>query len=147
MLDKAFIRSIVLFSFTTLHATDLDKVNRITHSTYLSRRFHSSSFIVSNFVPQKRQKQLLPIRRKNLFCFYLLSHTLIISLKSGNTLLSLGYLFSLYAAPSRLLLAALYILLCGTFFFLCDTPLLLLSHLCGTLILAFISKSAAPHES
>ena len=62
MLDKAFIRSIVLFSFTTLYATDLDKVNRITRSTYLSKRFHSSSFIVSDFVPQKRQKQLLPIR-------------------------------------------------------------------------------------
>ena len=59
--DKVFIKSTMVFSFTTLCATDLDKVNRITPNTYLSRRFHSSSFIVLGFFPKKRQIQFLPI--------------------------------------------------------------------------------------
>ena len=58
--DKAFIRSAVVFSFTTLCATDLDKVNLITHSTCLSRRAHSSSFIASGFVPKKGRCNFLP---------------------------------------------------------------------------------------
>ena len=45
--DKAFIRFVVVFSFTTLCAIDLDRVNLINSSTYLSRRAHSSSFIAS----------------------------------------------------------------------------------------------------
>ena len=47
--DKIFIKSAVVFSFMTLCATDLDRVNLITPSTYLSRRVHSSSFIVAGF--------------------------------------------------------------------------------------------------
>ena len=50
--DKAFIRSAVVFSFTTLCATNLDRVNLITPSTCLSRRAYSSAFIASSFVPK-----------------------------------------------------------------------------------------------
>ena len=39
----------MVFSFTTLCATDLDRVNLITPSTCLSRRAHSSAIIVSGF--------------------------------------------------------------------------------------------------
>ena len=49
ILEKAFIRSVVVFSFTTLCATNLDRVNLITSSTCLPRRAHSSTFIVRFF--------------------------------------------------------------------------------------------------
>ena len=61
MLDKAFIKSTVVFSFTTLCTTNLDRINRITPNTYLSIRFQSSSFIVSDFVPERGLMQFLLI--------------------------------------------------------------------------------------
>ena len=60
MLGKPFITSIVVFSFITLCATNLNRVNRITPSTCLSRRFHHSSFIVSSFFPKRgRPKEII----------------------------------------------------------------------------------------
>ena len=58
--DKAFIRSVVVFSFTTLCVTDLDRVNLITPSTCLSRRAHYSAFIASGFVPKRGRCNFLP---------------------------------------------------------------------------------------
>ncbi len=43
----------MVFSFTTLSVTDLDKVNRITLSTYLSRRAQSPSNIFSISLPRE----------------------------------------------------------------------------------------------
>ena len=60
MPDKAFIKSAVVFSFTTLCATDLDRVNLITPSTCLSRRAHSSAFTASGFVPKRGRCYFLP---------------------------------------------------------------------------------------
>ena len=53
MLEKAFIKSTMVFSFTILCTIDLGRINRITLNTCLSRRFQSSSFIVSSFVPKE----------------------------------------------------------------------------------------------
>ena len=58
--DKAFIKSAVVFSSTTLCVTDLDRVSLITPSTCLSRRAHSSAFIASGFVPKKGKCNFLP---------------------------------------------------------------------------------------
>ena len=58
--DKASIKFAVVFSFTTLCATDLDKVNLIIPSTCLSRRAHSSSFIALGFVPKRGRCNFLP---------------------------------------------------------------------------------------
>ena len=55
--DKAFIRSAVVFSFTTLCVTDLDRINLITPSTCLLRRAHSSAFHSIKICPPKRQMQ------------------------------------------------------------------------------------------
>ena len=60
ILDKAFIRFAVVFSFTTLCATNLDRVNPITPSTCLSRRAYSSAFIASGFVPKRGKCNFLP---------------------------------------------------------------------------------------
>lgn len=60
MLEKSAIRSSMLFSFTALCATNFDKVNQITPSTCLSRRVHSSSFIVTNFFPRKGKCNFFP---------------------------------------------------------------------------------------
>ena len=51
--NKAFIRFAVVFSFTTLCATDLNRVNLITPRTCLSRSAHSSAFILSSFFSLK----------------------------------------------------------------------------------------------
>ena len=59
MPDKAFIISTVVFSFPTLCAIDLDRVNQITLGTCLSRRFHSSSSILSGFFPKRDMLLLL----------------------------------------------------------------------------------------
>ena len=53
MPGKAFIRSIVVFSLTTLCKTDLNRINRITLNICLPRRFQSSSFIVLCFFSKK----------------------------------------------------------------------------------------------
>ena len=60
MLEKFVIRSFMVFSFTVLCATNFDKVNQITPSTCLSRRVHSSSFIVTNFFPRKGKCNFFP---------------------------------------------------------------------------------------
>ena len=58
--NRAFIRSAMVFSFTTLCATNLNRVNLITPSTCLSKRAHSSSFIASGFVPKRGRCNFLP---------------------------------------------------------------------------------------
>ena len=58
--DKAFIRSTVVFSFTTLCATNLNRVNLITPSTCLSRRTYSSSFIIASFSPRSGKGNFFP---------------------------------------------------------------------------------------
>ena len=60
MLDKTFIKFTVVFSFTTLCATNLDRVNEITPSACLSRRFQSSSFIFSSFFPKRGKCNFFP---------------------------------------------------------------------------------------
>ena len=66
MPDKASIRFVVVFSFTTLCATDLDRVNLITPSTCLSRRAYSSAFIASSFVPKRGRCNFLPWRQSSI---------------------------------------------------------------------------------
>ena len=60
MLDKAFIRSVVVFSLMSSCATNLDRVYRITLSTCLSRRLHSLSFIVSSFFSKRDRCNFFP---------------------------------------------------------------------------------------
>ena len=62
-----FIKSIVVFSFTTLCATDLNKVNRLPPSTYLSRRLNSSSFIVFGFFPKRGRCNLFPYKQERCY--------------------------------------------------------------------------------
>ena len=98
--------------------------------------------------------------KKNLSYFSLLSHSLIISIKGSNTLISplyfsspriaLSWLSSLSLSDS--LQDALYFFLFWLIFhyFLQYATLpCCYSHqfFCSTLVLTFISKSAAPHES
>jgi len=49
MLERAFIRLVVVFSFAMLKATFRDNDNRTKPSACLPRRFHSSSFIKFGF--------------------------------------------------------------------------------------------------
>ena len=60
MLDKAVMKPTVVVSFTTLCATDIDRVNLITPSTCLSRRVHSASSILSGFFPKRGRCNFFP---------------------------------------------------------------------------------------
>ena len=149
---------IILLTILTIRNNNHTQEYKIYVENHFSLKGKTTGQTLNNFTIIKSITIIIVyvsrLNNKSLLFFFTLAHTNYFSQRQQHFVFSflfsfpcttLSWLSSFSLSGSHL--AALSILLCGTFFFLCNTPLLLLSCLCGTLTLAFISKFAAPHES